>query len=371
MKKTILFILPVAAIAVIVGGVSWLYRTPFEQKYALAVQQAGHGQYREALPVLKKALDVYSREPGQRGRLADATYQYARCQSALDPKDTACWQAVVAVHTARAVLAVARLNLAQASPNRDEALAAFAAEFPEQPAARQYLLASANRALASKDTAGARKMLQSLADNQPGTPETASALKSLGDLNMAELCSPRPLPFTTNHVVAQGEYIATIAHKYHVYPEAIKRVNNLKTDVITRGVKLKIDLSRYCIKVDISDKILYLYRIAGGATNFVKCYPAGTGKLDNTPRGSFAVTSREKNPTWYRPGGAPVSFGSKDNLLGTRWLGISAQGFGIHGTWEPDTVGKASSAGCIRMLNEDVEELFDLVRLDTPVLIKD
>ena len=52
-------------------------------------------------------------------------------------------------------------------------------------------------------------------------------------------------------------------------------------------------------------------------------------------------------------------------------MAISSPGFGIHCTWEPDTVGKASSAGCVRMKNEDVEELYSLVKEGTVVHIHD
>ena len=71
-----------------------------------------------------------------------------------------------------------------------------------------------------------------------------------------------------------------------------------------------------------------------------------------------------------------VPFGDKENILGTRWMSLTAtgetppaRGYGIHGTWEPATLGKQSSAGCIRMRNSDVEELFMLVPEGTPVTI--
>ena len=72
-----------------------------------------------------------------------------------------------------------------------------------------------------------------------------------------------------------------------------------------------------------------------------------------------------------------IDFGSEENLLGTRWMALESAdhpeltGFGIHGTWERDSIGSESSAGCIRMLNEEVEELFDLVPRKTIVTITD
>jgi len=71
-----------------------------------------------------------------------------------------------------------------------------------------------------------------------------------------------------------------------------------------------------------------------------------------------------------------IPYGDKENVLGTRWISLTAtgqtpkvRGYGIHGTWEPDTVGKQASAGCVRLLNPDVEELFLIVPMGTPVTI--
>jgi lipoprotein-anchoring transpeptidase ErfK/SrfK len=57
------------------------------------------------------------------------------------------------------------------------------------------------------------------------------------------------------------------------------------------------------------------------------------------------------------------------NPLGTRWLGLSVKGFGIHGTNVPQSIGKNASHGCIRMRNSDVEELFELVQVGDAVEI--
>lgn len=366
-KKIVLFAVPVLVVIAAAVLIAWKTRTPFAQKYAHAVSQVDRGQCREALPVLDRARTEFKGMPG----FADALYQYARCKSALDPQDAACWEAVVDVHTSRTVLADARLKVAMLSPNRDAALEAFAKDFPERPEARAVLVETGNKALAAKDMPKATEAWQKLVDTQPDSPEAVTALDQLGKLNLQTLCSKQPLPFITNHTVVSGENPILIARKHTTSAESIMRINGMTKPTILRGATLRIDLSRYCAVVDISNHDLQLFRIWNGTTNFVKRYSVGTGKEDNTPRGDFKITSREKDPTWYRPGSTPVPFGSKENLLGTRWMAIDKPGYGIHGTWEPDTVGKSSSAGCIRMLNEDVEELFDLICIGTPVLIKD
>ena len=76
---------------------------------------------------------------------------------------------------------------------------------------------------------------------------------------------------------------------------------------------------------------------------------------------------------WYSPEGV-FPFGHPKNVLGTRWIGFEEKeglyGYGIHGTAEPESIGKAESNGCIRLRNEDVEELFDFVETKTKVVIQ-
>jgi lipoprotein-anchoring transpeptidase ErfK/SrfK len=111
---------------------------------------------------------------------------------------------------------------------------------------------------------------------------------------------------------------------------------------------------------------------------FFKRYPVGIGKESRTPLGTFAVSDRIVEPVWWRPDGRQIPFGNPENILGTRWLALRAtagtadvKGYGIHGTWDDKSIGKAESAGCVRMKNSDVEQLFDLVPLGTPVTILD
>lgn len=79
-----------------------------------------------------------------------------------------------------------------------------------------------------------------------------------------------------------------------------------------------------------------------------------------TPVGTFTITNRIPNPTYYRPG--KVIGPGPSNPLGTRWMGLDVKGYGIHGTDDPQSIGHARSHGCIRLRNDDVEQLFELVR---------
>jgi lipoprotein-anchoring transpeptidase ErfK/SrfK len=155
--------------------------------------------------------------------------------------------------------------------------------------------------------------------------------------------------------------------------DLVQEGNQLKNaDLIKEGDRLIVLTGKVSIVVSKgrNDLVLRLN------DTFFKRYRVGTGKYSKTPTGTFVITDRQKDPVWWRPDGKRIPFGDKENILGTRWLSLKAtgataeiKGYGIHGTWDEATVGKSESAGCVRMKNSDVEELFKLVPVNTPVTI--
>jgi L,D-transpeptidase ErfK/SrfK len=97
-----------------------------------------------------------------------------------------------------------------------------------------------------------------------------------------------------------------------------------------------------------NDRIVSIYPVAVGAA------------VSPSPVGTFSIVTRVSNPTYYKPGKI-VGPGSA-NPIGTRWIGLSLKGYGIHGTDAPASIGFAKSHGCIRLRNGDVEQLFARVR---------
>jgi len=100
-----------------------------------------------------------------------------------------------------------------------------------------------------------------------------------------------------------------------------------------------------------------------------KVYTVAVGKPSTpSPVGTFAIQRRVKNPV-YQHEGKVVQPGA-GNPVGTRWMGLSVKGYGIHGTNEPKSIGKAASHGCIRMARKDLEEMYEMVHVgDTVELI--
>jgi lipoprotein-anchoring transpeptidase ErfK/SrfK len=116
---------------------------------------------------------------------------------------------------------------------------------------------------------------------------------------------------------------------------------------------------------------LYLY----DGMRLDRTFPVATGQsVYPTPLGAFHVIVKWRNPWWYPPA-SPWAAGEKpvppgpDNPLGTRWMGISAPGVGIHGTNNDSSIGYSVSHGCIRMHVKDAEWLFNRVDIGTPVFI--
>ena len=97
-----------------------------------------------------------------------------------------------------------------------------------------------------------------------------------------------------------------------------------------------------------------------------KVYTVAVGKPSSpSPVGTFTIQRRVKNPV-YQHDGKVIQPGPA-NPVGTRWMGLSVKGYGIHGTNEPKSIGKAASHGCIRMARKDLEEMYEMVHVGDSV----
>jgi lipoprotein-anchoring transpeptidase ErfK/SrfK len=120
-----------------------------------------------------------------------------------------------------------------------------------------------------------------------------------------------------------------------------------------------------------SSNRLYLYN----GMRYRSLFAVATGQTQYpTPLGRFSIVVKWRNPWWYPPD-SPWAQGQKpippgpDNPLGTRWMGLSAPGVGIHGTPSDASIGYSVSHGCIRMHISQAEWLFNHVEIGTTVFI--
>jgi len=116
------------------------------------------------------------------------------------------------------------------------------------------------------------------------------------------------------------------------------------------------------IVVSIADRKLAVME----AGRVLRVFPTAVGAPKSpSPAGAYKIVVRIPDPTWYGKG--RIVPPGKSNPLGTRWLGLSVKGYGIHGTNNPASIGHNASHGCIRMRNRDVEQLFDMVSVGDSV----
>lgn len=210
----------------------------------------------------------------------------------------------------------------------------------------------------------ARDAYQKIVDEYPDSAYISQIKGKLEDLNMKVLFSPAKMDESIEYEIISGDSLGKIAKKFNTTVELIMKSNRLTDHVIRTGKKLKIVTGKFSIVVDKSQTILIL-KLNG---KVLKTYPISTGLDNSTPVGRFTIVTKLVDPVWYKAG-AVVPSGSPNNILGTRWMGISEMGYGIHGTTEPGSIGRQITAGCVRMYNKDVEELYTIVPRGAEVII--
>jgi hypothetical protein len=152
----------------------------------------------------------------------------------------------------------------------------------------------------------------------------------------------------------------------------IARANGLADeDSLRPDDVLRVPTERASALVDVSSR--WAFFLLGDEV--VGAWEVGVGKEEGTTRvGSYSVGDKQREPMWFQPGREPVPFGDPENPLGTRWLAWNENGkgtsLGFHGTSDPGGVGGRVSQGCVRMRNEDVEELFEVLPRDATVVVR-
>lgn len=222
------------------------------------------------------------------------------------------------------------------------------------------------------ETAGDRVKLKEtyakIVSDYPEYDKVAQVQDKLGELNLNIITSRTTTPQTITHEIVPGDSLGKLAKQYNTTKELIKKRNGLQSDVIRVGNKLIIWNAPFNVHVKKSQNILTLKT----GDEVIKIYHVSTGANNITPVGTFKIATKLVNPVWFKPGSAPVPPESPENVLGTRWMGFDTDThYGIHGTTEPDKIGQQVTAGCVRMRNAEVEELFDLLPSGTQVTIED
>jgi lipoprotein-anchoring transpeptidase ErfK/SrfK len=228
----------------------------------------------------------------------------------------------------------------------------------------ETLLKEAKELEEKSDLLSAKAIYQRLITEFPNSNQIVQWQKKIEEINIKLLFSPIITKGSILYEIKPNDTLYKIAREFNTTVELIMQANNLKSDRIYPGKKIKVWTQPFSIIVDKSENTLILK----SNEEIIKTYIVSTGENNSTPTGTFKIVNKLKNPTWYKAG-AVVAPSSPENILGSRWMGFDLKGYGIHGTVEPQNLGKSITQGCIRMSNQDVEELYTIVPLGTEVTI--
>jgi lipoprotein-anchoring transpeptidase ErfK/SrfK len=212
----------------------------------------------------------------------------------------------------------------------------------------------------------AKLLYQKLVAEHTNSPEIMNWQKKLEELNIKLLFSPTITPKSTLYEIKPGDTLTKIANELKTTVELIQKANGINDTKIMPGEKIKVWTAPFTISIDKSQNILILK----SDEEIIKTYVVATGANNSTPVGKFKIVNKLVSPTWFKAG-AVVAPDSPENILGSRWMGINLGGYGIHGTTDPQSVGKQVTQGCVRMVNSEVEELYTIVPVGTEVTIAD
>jgi len=229
------------------------------------------------------------------------------------------------------------------------------------------LLNEAQKLETQGNSLAAKDAYQKLVADFPNSREVMDWQKKIEGMNMKLLFSSVAIPAkTAEYEIKPGDSLDKIAKDYETTVELIMKSNSLTDDKIYPGKSIRVWIAPFSIVVDKSQNTLILK----SSEEIIKTYTVSTGANNITPVGTFKVIEKIPNPPWYKSG-AVIPAASPENILGTRWLGLDKEGYGIHGTNDAQTLGRQITAGCIRMSNPDVEELYSIVPKGTEVTIVD
>jgi lipoprotein-anchoring transpeptidase ErfK/SrfK len=237
----------------------------------------------------------------------------------------------------------------------------------------QQLFTRAQSLAAAGNLVQARDLLGEVMTTATDESLKNNALRVQGRINMQLFISTTPTSEKKSYVIQPGDSLDKIARLNKTTVELIRKMNKMESDIIRPGGRLLIPAAPFIVQVDKSDKTVDLTMNG----KVLKRYIAGLGMNGKTPLGTFRTVVHQMNPDWTPPGGGIIPFGDPRNMLGTRWMSIQdstrpeIKGFGIHGTSLRDSIGAETSNGCVRMLNEDVEELYLLIPRGTEVVISE
>lgn len=269
--------------------------------------------------------------------------------------------------------APAKSNVAAPEQSTSLAPAGSTSEVAEQ-------IQAAEQRAAASDLVQARALFNKALHNPNAVRDDQERIRQkMTAINADLLFSPKVYPgdpMTETYVVKSGDNLIKITRNREVATDwrLIERINGIKGNTLRVGQKLKLVRGPFHAIVHKGDYRLDLFQGSPDVPDswmYIRSFKVGLGTGNSTPVGNFVVKPRSKlvNPHWVNPQtGQKFSADDPKNPIGEYWMGIEGvgdsktiTGYGLHGTIEPDSIGQQKSMGCVRLGDEDIKLLYEML----------
>jgi hypothetical protein len=266
----------------------------------------------------------------------------------------------------------------EARPSRDTAGPGTAGARSSGRRALQLVEAGADRLARNQPVEGRRLLSQALASGTLSDADARAVRRRLTELNERLVFSPEVAdgdPFAMTYMVRDNDRLSRIPRRMGIQVEwqFIQHVNRIADPRRLRaGQRLKLVTGPFHAVIHKHAYRMDVYLGDGAERVFVRSFDVGLGEYDSTPEGRFRVRENSKlvNPEWRNPRTRELYLPDDPaNPIGEHWIGLVADdehltgvtGYGIHGTIEPDSIGRQASMGCIRMRPDDVALIWGML----------
>lgn len=223
------------------------------------------------------------------------------------------------------------------------------------------------------------------AEDELKPAEAQTIRDTLNSVNKELFFSPKVVPgdpLAETYEIQQGDFLSKLAPRYRVTHQLIEEINQIDSRRLFVGRKIKMVRGPLHAVVRKKKFMMDVYgNTTSGEPVLVRSFQAGLGEANSTPVGSFIVKNKVPNPGWANPRtGEAFKPDDPKNPIGEYWLGLEGAdeaskkftSYGIHGTIEPDSVGRQMSMGCVRLRDTDIALVYKLLtERGSTVLIRD
>ena len=245
----------------------------------------------------------------------------------------------------------------------------------------------ANAMIASDPIRARAELTRLLDSNALSATERMQAYAGINNLASTLFFSPNIIPgdiASQSYVVKKGDSFARITNreKLAIDWRFIQRINQIASEKALRAdMRLKLAHGPFDGEVIKADYRFNVYAGTGSERVMVASFLCGVGTNDSTPVGTFKVRTGSKliDPEWSNPRtGEKFKSNDPKNPIGERWIGLQGTtpetakftGYGIHGTVEPQSIGKQMSMGCVRLGDAEVQVVYELIGESSTIVIR-